>query len=504
MPDAKLAAAVGALFDEREDLAIETRVPTVEAMSLLKGSEAGVVRRELDLLLANRDTPVDAGALARLAVFGSRNGEVPASAALGFATRAAEQAPEDLESATYLIVALAEVGEHADALEQLEATALAHPDWGSGATADSWRGSLAYNLGRFEAAVAAYGRAVAADRAAINYLRLGDSLRRREQKDAARDSYRKALRLEPDLDEALLGYLAMALPFDSPLAGAVERLLSSRPRLRLSSVLFGNSATRRLARLLLRFVHRRAPERIDIRLALGVVALLDLELDCAESLLVAFTKTSPVDSVGLGLATVVAIYSGRTTEAIARARQMRLASWGNKDDKDGAKFIARCFWRLRELQPKLARIDTRECYEAALNVWPHAGEAIISELRPADGRQPWTLSIALAAHAGALAAAGAFRVGDRRREEIELIVKGEAVGGPTREARIAVYGQAESIIVRWIEGDPIWIAGERLGPAFVRIPIVEPGAPGPPSDDILSVPRGVDIRDALAPLLHWV
>jgi tetratricopeptide (TPR) repeat protein len=494
----ELAEVVTAFFDERAELAIEARVPTVEAMSLLEGPEAGVTRKELDLLLADRAQPRDAPALARLSLFGSRNGEVATSVALSFAATAMEVAPDDLESATYLIAALAEVGEYTDALAQLERTAAAHPDWGTGATANSWRGSLAYNLGDFAAAARAYSRAVRTDPRAINYLGLGDSFRRMEQNRPARDSYRKALRRDPCLEDALLGYLVLAVPQQSWLGSAVNRLLRSRGLTApFAAALLGNSITRRLVRLPLRISHRRAPEQIGVRLALGLIALLDVDLELAESLLVPFTRISPSDTVGLGLATVVAIYSARVSEAVVRSMQMRLLIWLNSDGEGGGRFLRECFERLDAMQPRLAEIDTRECYEAALNVWPEPPEAQL------DIERPWTLTVTLATHTKALAAAEAFRVGDLRQEEIELIVRGEIVYGAAHSARIAVYGQAESINVRWIEGDPLSIGGVRLGPAFLRIAIVEPDALDVRAADTPTARRGVDIREALARLLHW-
>ena len=496
MAEKRLAAAVGALFDEREDLSIEARVPTVEAMSLLKGSEAGVVRKELDLLLSVKTR--DAAALARLSLFGSRNGEVSASVALNFASTAAEETPGDLESAMYLIAALAEVGEYTNALQQLETTAAVHPDWGTGATANSWRGSLAYNLSDFAAAAAAYSRTVSTDPAPINYLRLGDSLRQMEQNAEARRCYRKALRRDPQLDDALYGYLALALPLDSWLGWVIDRILETRHRKgRLASALLRVSAARRLARLLLSIPHRRAPERIDVRLALGVIALLDVDLKRAESLLVPFTKTAPSDPLALGLATLVSIYSERTPEAVLRAKQLRLLNWRSPEDKGGDQLLSGCFWRLASLQPRLARLVSRESYEAVFNVWPRTTEPV-----PETGQEPGTLSITFATQATAPAAASAFRTGESQQEEIELTVKGSTPDG-LRGARIAVYGRPEAINVRWIAGDPLILRGVRLGLAYMRVAIEDQHDSDLWLDVAPTVRRGVDIREALSRLLRW-
>jgi tetratricopeptide (TPR) repeat protein/predicted membrane protein len=325
-----VAGAVAA--EEREDSALAASL--LAEADRYRGSLSAQTRATLEVTRVTATGLELAPAIAHLAYAGARDaghldlwnhvsglaflghvaGIVPPAERLVYAQAATESEPANPIARYNLGEALMALGRAEDALRAFDAIA-DHPDYRNREYLHLGRGVVAWNLGRYEAARKAYGRAVRLRDTARGNLYLADAHRAVGEVDAARKHYLRALRLQPTLVDAHRGFWFIEGKKDAwrPPSPVFDRLylrVARLPRLKL--------LRHRLILVLLRWHHRRHPEDSRIHFMLGAHAVLGGDLATAEERLAfALELVDGEDPEALGRLALARGMAGKLEEAAA-------------------------------------------------------------------------------------------------------------------------------------------------------------------------------------------
>lgn len=215
----------------------------------------------------------------------------------------------DLEAAHLRGLALMAAGKPEAALQALGPVAVAD-EYADDFDLQLSVGILAYNAERYEQARDAYSKAIELEETARGHLYLADSFLHLGELDVARNHYRKALFLQPDLVDAHRGYW-WQLPNEEPdlVFDKLYKLIARLPPVRPGG--HARRWRRRLYGPLLRWHYRRHPEDSRIHYMLGAHALLDGDLQTAdERLQFAYDLLDGADLETLGRLVLVKVHQG--------------------------------------------------------------------------------------------------------------------------------------------------------------------------------------------------
>ena len=186
-------------------------------------------------------------------------------------------------------------------------------------------GVIEYNRGNYEEAMDHYLDASIFNPTARTFLYLADAYLRLGQISAAKWNYREALRLQPDLVDALRGYWWGVDPDEAFRPGSFDRLFGIINRV---SGVPKKLRIRMLYRLSLNH-YRRHPEDSRIHFMLGAQALLLGDLETAEArLLFANEIVGGLDTEAIARLVLVAIKKDEDAEARRRLEDLKAVQLG--------------------------------------------------------------------------------------------------------------------------------------------------------------------------------